>query len=228
MNKRCLQVLSLLPLLLAPACESVRTVYDENGHVVKDSEPGKEKDLQSYFDENFASTFTEKKNKAGVTETTSNKVSRFQKDLDAARHSDKRFNTYAFGDTKGNDARSVQFNGADKASFADKRFDGSFASNIDMNLRPAFMREGKGISREDSAFAGMGPGDRSPLEGEASDMAGRSYGTRASDFSTADRSGYIESRRDRYGQPKIIDYRQYYKKTIEETRTMLGRDKATP
>lgn len=218
---------ALLLLLLLPACESVRTVYDENGREVKESTPGQEKDLESYFNEEFASSFSEKKNKEGVPETTSSKVSRFQKDLDAARRSDKQFNTSAFGGLHGNDARSVSFDGANKSFDASKKYDGVFTSNIDTQLNPAFMKEGKGISRSESVFEGISSADRSPMEGEDAGISGRPYATRASDISTSDSSGYFESRRDRFGKPRIINYRQYYKKSIEETRTLLGRDKDT-
>lgn len=225
----CKALLALLAVLLPmlPACESVRTVYDENGREVKESAPGQEKDLESYFNEEFASSFSEKKNKEGVPETTSSKVSRFQKDLDAARRSDKQFNTTAFGGLRDNDARSVSFDGANKSFDASKKYDGAFTSNIDTQLRPAFMTEGKGIVRSESEYGGISSSDRSSLEGESSDMADRPYATRASDISPSDRSGYFESRRDRFGKPRIINYREYYKKSIEETRTLLGRDKGT-
>lgn len=216
-----------LALLLLQSCESVRTVYDENGHEVKESAPGQEKDLESYFNEEFASSFSEKKNKEGVPETTSSKVSRFQKDLDAARRSDERFHTTAFSGIHENDARTHSFDGADKSFDAHKPYEGTFSSNIDTRLRPAFMKEGKGLVRSESVYGGISPTDRSPMEGTVSDISGRPYATHASHISTSDRSGYFESRKERFGKPQIINYRQYYKKSIEETRTLLGRDKGT-
>ncbi len=217
----------LLALSLLQGCKSVRTVYDENGREVKESVPGQEKDLESYFNEEFASSFSEKKNKEGVPETTSAKVSRFQKDLDAARRSEKRFHTTAFSGIHDNDARAHSFDGSNKSFDANKAYEGTFSSNIDTQLRPAFMKEGKGLVRSESVYGGISPTDRSPMEGADAAISGRPYATHASNISTSDRSGYFESRKERFGKPHIINYRQYYKKSIEETRTLLGRDKGT-
>lgn len=217
-----MRTLPLLLLLLLPACESVRTVYDENGREVKESVPGQEKDLQAYLEDEFNSTFTEKKTKDGVPQAASHKVSRFQKQIDEARREDKSFVTGELGGLKRNDARSVIFDASSRSGDKEKRYSGLSSYPLSGDLHPAFMTETHGISRSDS-YAG---GDaRSDIRGESSQESGRIYSTHASDYTVTTSSGYIESRRNRREPPRIMDYRDYYRKSIQETRTMLGRDK---
>lgn len=214
--------LPLLLLLLLPACESVRTVYDENGREVKESTPGQEKDLQAYLEDEFSSTFTEKKTKDGVPQAASHKVSRFQKQIDEARREDKSFVTNQLGGLKRNDARSVIFDASSHTNDKEKRYKGLSSYPLSGDLRPDFMTETHGISHS-NIFAGSAA--RSDIREESSQEGGRIYSTHASDYTTSTSSGYIESRRNRREQPRIIDYRDYYRKSIQETRTMLGRDR---
>lgn len=216
----------LLPLLmgvLVVSCQSVRTVYDENGQVVKDDEPGGEKDLMSHFESQFNASFSESRTKDGVPQATSSKRSRFQKDIDEARRGDKEYITGAFGGVERKDSlRTISFSGADKDFAGGKSYTGLKTSPISRDLRPDFMNESHGISHSDSF---MDHSSRSQAEGAVADGAGRIYSTDASEYQTSQESGYIESRRTRTPEPRIMDYRDYYRKTIEETRTMLGRDK---
>lgn len=208
--------------MLLGACQSVRTVYDENGQEVKEDDSGGEKDLMSHFESQFNASFSESRTKDGVPQATSSKRSRFQKDIDAARRGDKEYITGAFATTERQDSlRSITFSGANQDFAGRKTYDGLQTSSISRDLRPDFMNESHGISHSDSF---MDHSSRSALEGAQATASGRVYSTDASEFQTDRQSGYIESRRNRTPEPRIMDYRDYYRKTIEETRTMLGRD----
>lgn len=215
----------LLCLLCLSGCETVRTVYDENGQEVQEKDQEGEKDLQSYFESQFESSFAEKKNKDGVPVSTSAKVSRYQKDLDQAQRMDQGFPTGSFGGVYANPARDVSFVGADKSLSKEKRYEGVYDSSLNEKLRPAFMDEGKGLVSTKDRFEGWDASMRSSLDGENSTYGGKSYSTHASGISTDEQNSYVEGRRNRFGKPRIMNYRDYYRKTIEETRTMLGRDK---
>lgn len=218
----CRTLLPLACCLLLGACQTVRTVYDENGQEVKDDDSGGEKDLMSHFESQFNASFSESRNKDGVPQATSSKRSRFQKDIDAARRGDKEYITGAFGGVERQDSlRSISFTGADRDFSGRKTYDGLKTSSISRDLRPDFMNDSHGISHSD---AYMDHSSRSAMEGAQANASGRVYSTDASEFQTSRQSGYIEGRRNRTPEPRIMDYRDYYRKTIEETRTMLGRD----
>lgn len=220
--RSCRWGLPWVAVMLLLGCQSVRTVYDENGQEVKDGAPGGEKDLMSHFESQFNASFSESRTKDGVPQATSTKRSRFQKDIDEARRDDKEYTTGAFGGLERQDSlRTISFAGADKDFAGGKSYDGLKTSPISRDLRPDFMNETHGISHTDSY---MDHSTRSQAEGAAADAAGRVFATDAADFQTTRESGYIESRRHRTPEPRIMDYRDYYRKTIEETRTMLGRD----
>ncbi len=205
------------------ACQTVRTVYDENGQEVKDEPPGGEKDLMSHFEAQFDASFSETRTKDGVPQATSTKRSSFQKEIDAARRGDKEYSTGAFGGLERQDSlRTITFGGAEKDFTGGKRYEGLKTSPISRDLRPDFMNASHGISHS-NAF--MDHSTRSASEGAVADTNGRIFSTDASEYRTDQESGYIESRRNRTPEPRIMDYRDYYRKTIEETRTMLGRDK---
>ena len=215
----------LLPVvccMLLGACQTVRTVYDENGQEVREDDSGGEKDLMSHFESQFNASFSETRNKDGVPQATSTKRSRFQKDIDEARRNDAEFVTGAFGGVERQDSlRSITFSGADQDFTGRKPYEGLKTSAISRDLRPDFMNESHGISHSDTY---MNHSQRSSADGVSTDMSGRVFSTDASEFQTSRQSGYIESRRNRTPEPRIMDYRDYYRKTIEETRTMLGRD----
>lgn len=213
----------LLSAAVLSACESVRTVYDENGQEVKDDAPGGEKDLMSHFEAQFDASFSEKRSKDGVPQATSNKVSRFQKDIDAARRDDKQFSTGAFGGTGRSNLRTITFGGTDKEFSASRKVYGDTGiSSVSRDLRPDFMNDSHGISHNDSF---MDHSSRSASEGLQASGTGLIFATSEGDVQTSQQSGYFESRRNKSPQPKIMNYRDYYRKTIQETRTMLGRDK---
>ena len=101
-----LRRLTLALLLCCTACTPVRTVYDEHGNVVKDDDDGGgEKDLMSTFEKRFDAAFSEQKTKDGVPQTTSSKVSPFQRELDDARRIDKPYATGSFDTGKHLDLR---------------------------------------------------------------------------------------------------------------------------
>lgn len=220
---KCKLALTALLVATLSSCESVRTVYDENGKVVEERDGARERSLNDYFEEEFDSNFTEKKNKDGVPEATSHKVSSYQKDIDAARRGDKEYatGTYNVGGTS--DYAGKRFSGSAERFEGNKRYDG-FAGDSPYNpdMRPAFMSESKGVAR--TAYTGHSSNDRYTAEGTHYDASGKIYATHDSGISTSDTSGYFESRKDKWGKPTIISSREYYKRTIEETRTMLGRD----
>lgn len=221
--KRHLAITALLLAALC-SCESVRTVYDENGKEVKEHQGARERSLNDYFEEEFDSNFTEKKNKDGVPQATSHKVSSYQKDIDAARRGDKEFATGAYQGGGGlSGYAGKRFDGSSTKFDNSKRFDGfSGDSQYSTDMRPAFMSESKGVARTD--YSGHSSADRYSSEGHAYDASGRIYATHNSGISTSDTSNYFESRKEKWGKPTIISNREYYKRTIEETRTMLGRD----
>lgn len=221
---RCRHYLLLILMgVFVVGCQSVRTVYDENGQEVKEDEPGGEKDLMSHFESQFNASFSESRTKDGVPQATSSKRSRFQKDIDEARRDDKEYITGAFGGVERKDSlRTITFSGADKDFAGGKGYEGLKSSPISRDLRPDFMNESHGISHSDSY---MDHSTRSQAEGTTAEASGRLFSTDASEYQTTRQSGYIESRRTRTPEPRIMDYRDYYRKTIEETRTMLGRDK---
>ncbi|MBE6418998.1 MAG: hypothetical protein E7031_02590 [Akkermansiaceae bacterium] len=217
--------LTLTALLLTAfcSCESVRTVYDENGKVVVERDGARERSLNDYFEEEFDANFTEQKNKDGVPQATSHKVSSYQKDIDAARRGDKEYATGSYNAGGTSSFAGREFSGSSERFDGNKRFDG-FSGNSQYNtdMRPAFMSESKGVAR--TAYNGHSAADRYSAEGANYDASGRIYATHDSGISTTDTSGYFESRKEKWGKPTIISSREYYKRTIDETRTMLGRD----
>ena len=216
-------LLSGIVLIALASCKSVRTVYDENGREVKQHEGARERSLNDYFEEEFDSGFSEQKNKDGVPEATSKKVSSFQKDIDAARRGDKEYATGTYNAGGTSSFSGKRFTGSDTKFDSSKRFEGfSGDSQYNTDLRPAFMSEGKGVAR--TPYTGHSSSDRYSAEGNTYDATGRIYATHDSTYSTSDTSGYFESRKDKWGKPTIISNREYYKRTIEETRSMLGRD----
>ncbi len=90
-------LLAALYACLLLSCETVRTVYDEGGNEVKQSEGATESDLFSAYEKRFDEAFSEKRNAQGVPESKSGRVSAFQKELDSARNTDSPYATKAFG-----------------------------------------------------------------------------------------------------------------------------------
>lgn len=213
----------LLCGVLLCACETVRTVYDENGNVVDTSSvPGGERDISERMEKEFNSSFAVKKTESGVPLSISNKVSSFQHDLDASSRSGKEFGTGAFAGGK-NSYQTTAFAGQDKFFSAKEAYTGGLGKRIDKDLHPAFADPTRGVYGTDDFFA---RGDmRTSLEGRRHAAGGRSYPAGESVYSRENTSGYVETRRDNTPPPRVITRDQYYRKTIEETRTMLGRDR---
>lgn len=209
-------------VLLCTSCETVRTVYDDNGNVVNpDADPGGEKDLSAHFEKEFASSFSEKKNDLGIPVASSNKVSRYQRDLDGSNRSG---NEYVTGSYAGADrqAQTMSFAGAGKTYDVSKAYSGDMARAVSKDLHPAFATASRGVYGSDDAYA---DNSRSAMEGAASLMNGKSYATTSSVYSRETTSGYVETRRDNTPPPRIMTRDQYYRKTVRETRALLGRDK---
>ena len=98
--------------MLLGACTPVRTVYDKYGEEVKESDGATQSDLNSRFEKEFESAFMEKKGKDGVPQTSSNRVSSFQKQLDESRKIQDEYHTKSYGAIRENDSRSVIYSGA--------------------------------------------------------------------------------------------------------------------
>ena len=217
----------LLPVLLLCACTPVRTVYDRDGQEVKESEGATQSDLNSRFEKEFESAFMEKKGQDGVPQTSSNRVSSFQKQLDESRKIQDEYHTKTYGAVRDNDMRSVIYSGAN----ADSRYSGDsdrrekerkMAYGSDM--RPDFMNPTHGISH--STRYGVDSSSRSSMDGVTGPAYRDSaYATSSSDYSTEDSNWYVEGRRDKTPQPTITNFRDYYRQSIKSTRALLGRDK---
>ncbi len=205
------------------SCETVRTVYDEGGNVVKpdESEGAKESDLFSAYEKRFDEAFSEKKNAQGVPEAKSRRVSAFQRELDSARDTDNPYATKSFGGMKESDLRSKGFSGT-KVYSGGKVYEGSRTqSSITRDMRPDFMNASRGIAHDEY----KGSLGRSASEGKQTDDDGRVYGTHASNYHTEQESGYFESRRDQTPAPPIYDHREKQTREIMNIRNILGRDK---
>lgn len=218
-------ILALAGLLFSAGCTPVRTVYDDQGNVVKDDAPGGEKDLMSTFEKRFDAAFSEKKTADGVPMTTSSKVSSFQRELDDARRIDKPFATGSFDTGKTLDLREDGFAGASKRFSSGKDgIEKTTNSMYSTDLRPDFMNESHGISRTQS-FTGADHDDRSSLEGLALDERSKTHHlTDYEPYSTQQSNDYVERRRHKTKQPTIIDYQEYYRRHKNSVRQLLGRD----
>lgn len=216
----------MLLLLMLCACESVRTVYDEFGNVVKEPEGGSgggEKDLAAHMEEKWNNSFSEKKNAQGIPQAVSNRVSSFQKELDSASGTDKEFMTKRYDGASTNDVYSMNFAGADKRYGVKEAYTGGMGERIERELHPAFAGASKGIYSTGDSYSGSS--SRYGREGENSAANGNRYLTNESYYNREMESGYFESRRESMPEPRVMSRGEYYQKSIEETRTMLGRDK---
>lgn len=205
MNKTLL----LLPLLLC-ACQSVRTVYDENGNVVEDRDGANFTDLQSHLEKGWDNSFSETKGAEGVPTAQSHKVSSFQKELDASKRMDKEYSTSVFGDSnKSSDLRGKVASGIRDSQYADAKssYDVTKNAPYGTDMRPDFMNETHGISHS-SRYADAET--RSPLADTAPlGIRDRIYSTNADVYSRDEVDNYVEYRRNKTEQPTIIDFRDY-------------------
>ena len=217
---------SALAVLALASCESVRTVYDENGKVVKETNGARERSLNDYFEEEFDSRFSEKKNKDGVPEAASAKVSRYQKDIDAARRNDKSYATGTYNPGGTSDYAGKKYSDTRNSDVRDTRYDGTHSNTtFSRDTRPDFMNDSRGLSATDNPYRGSHADTRNASEGVAHNARDTRYRTPEGNISTSETNSYVEGRREKWGKPSIISSREYYRRTIEDTRTMLGRDK---
>lgn len=219
--------LSILPLLILCACEPVRTVYDSNGQEVEESEGATISDLNSRFEKEFQSSFMEKKTESGVPQTSSGKVSSFQKYLDDSRRLNKDYTTRSYGDASRNDLRSSTYADADTRYARDnERYDKEAKVAYSTDMRPDFMNDSRGISHS-SRYSGADDSHRSAMDGLAAPgYRGHEYDVTAdAGYAHGDTDHYVEGRRDKTPAPTITNYRDYYRKTIQDTRALLNREK---
>lgn len=221
---RAVRAIVLVGVLLLSSCGNIRTVYDEFGNVVpQDSEPGGEKDITSHMEAKFNAAFSEQRNEQGVPQTTSNRVSSFQKELDKARRTDDEFATGEFASAGSSDFYTMSFSGAGKEFNVKESYTGGRGDRIERELHPAFATDSKGIYAVGDSF--LGSSARSAAEGEGNLAADRTFFTPESSYTRDTQSGYFETRRDMTPPPPVMTRDEYYRKSIDETRTILGRDK---
>lgn len=206
------------------ACESQRTVYDEFGNEVKEPSGGGggEKDLTTHMEEKWNASFGEQKTASGVPQSVSNRVSSFQSKLDDAGRANKEYLTKSYDGADRDSFYTMQFSGADKKYGLKEAYSGGMGERIEKELHPAFATESKGIYATSDSYAGN---SRYGREGTRSADSGKSYYTRESYYTRDTESGYIESRRDYTPPPRVMTRDEYYGKTVQDTRMMLGRDK---
>lgn len=224
MQQRIAPFALLALLLCGGACTPVRTIYDEQGNVVTNDAPGGEKDLVSAYEKKFNESFSVTKTKDGVPQTTSSKVSRFQKELDNARKTDTTFSTGSFDTGKRLDLRSQGADGLSKRFYSGKDdIEKPVNSMYSTDLRPDFMNETKGLGL-DRRY--MTPSNsRSHMEGIVSHDSGTSHNLDDTvPYQTSESSTYVETRRNKRGEPTIIPFREYQKQQIFKLRDLLGRD----
>ena len=212
----------VLSLVLLCACKSVRTVYDESGNVIHEREPGIEKDFSAHLEEQFDKSVTAKKNDQGIMQSYSDKVSRYQRDLDGSKRLDQSFITKEYAGARDSVLGNVSFGGKDKKYNVTEAYPCNMGSAIEKDLHPDFAKANRGVYATEDSF--IGAGTKSVDQGVESIDNGKSYSTHASVYTRDTSSGYVESRRDRTPKPRIITRDDYYRKTIEQTRMMLGRE----
>ncbi len=217
-------MLALSAILACASCTPVRTIYDDQGNIVKD-EPGGEKDLVSTFEKRFNDSFSEHKTQDGVPQTTSSKVSSFQRQLDDARRIDKPFATGDFDTGKTLDLRSDGFAGAAKRFDSGKDgIERTANSMYSTDLRPDFMNDSHGISHS-NRYQGADKDSRSTMEGMAlNDRSKSHYLSDSIPYSTNQSNHYVEGRRNKTEQPTIMNYQEYYRQHRNSVRQLLGRD----
>lgn len=211
-------------ILLLSACESVRTVYDEYGEVVdtEAADSGSEGDFSARLEKQFSSAFSEKKNDKGVPQAISNRVSPYQKDLDASGRMDKEYSTGSYSGSK-DEVYTVSFSDGKKMFSTSDAYSGAMGKSIDRDLHPDFATATRGVyGSEDSYIGGT---TEAYQNGVRNTMGSRKYVTGESHYSRETPNGYVETRRNNTPPPRVITRDQYYRKTIEETRSLLGRDK---
>ncbi len=213
----------LLCLACLASCESVRTVYDEGGNVVKEDEGegARESDLFAAYEKRFDESFSEKKNAQGVPEAKSRRVSAFQRELDSARDADTPYATKQFGNLKESSLKDSRYGGT-RIYSGGKVYEGSSTqSAITRDMRPDFMNANRGIAHESY----QGDLSRSSSEGIYTDAMQGTYSTNASSYRREQESGYFESLRDQTPAPPIYDHREQQTREIMNIRNILGRDK---
>lgn len=216
--------LQILPcIILLSACETVRTVYDEAGNVVEEEESsGGEKDLYEHMNKQFNSTFSTKKNESGIPVTTSNKVSSFQRKIDESGRLDKEYSTKEYAEGR-EEYSTMRFSDRGKVFSTKEAYSGEFGKRLEKDMHPDFAKPSRGLYSTDAAYA---DGQlSSPLQGMKNRARDERYATKESSYSRDTTSGYVETRRDRTPPPRVYTRDEYYGKSIEDTRSLLGRDK---
>lgn len=212
----------LLAGLCMVACKSERTVYDEYGQVVAQKPAhGRERDFADYMEEKFNSSFSEKKNDQGVPQAVSNRVSSFQSKLNDSKRIDKEYVTSSYAGAGDSALSGKSYAESDKSYGANRRYVGS-DKRLDRDLNPAFATDSKGIYGRDDIYAGAA--EQAAISGKKSTMEGSYYTKESPYFSRSSESGYIETRKDRTPPPPVYSSDEYMGRTIEETRTLIGRD----
>ncbi len=208
----------LLTMLCFASCETQRHYFDGEGNEIA---PPDDSPKSSSLEERFTSTFTMKKNEEGVPVATSNKVSAFQSKLQSARTDES--SSFERKDYEG----VREFEGAGlRDAWGEKRVDrrefaGQDKEAYSREMQPDFLKNGSGIiSRRDADYSAS----RSEYEGDFREMDRFSDEGKTGQYAQGDRSQYFDERQQNTPEIKVVSRDEYLRMTIEESRTMMGRD----
>ena len=221
-----LKLLSIFLLVGLTSCQTERTVYDEFGRVVPQDKKksGGERSFESYLEENYDRNVQEKKTESGVPQTYSTKVSSFQSKLDDSKRLDKTYLTGEYGGAGKESSARKEYAGSGTSAYADHRYAGEAREKrIDRELHPAFASGSRGIYATEDEYVGRK--DVPAISGKESGMGGEFPTEETAVFSRNERSGYFETRAENTPPPPIYSRDEYYSKTIQDVRSLLGRDK---
>ena len=223
---RRLFILLLTALLCGVGCTPIRTVYDAQGNEIKqDDSPGGEKDLMTTFEKRFEESFKVTKTKDGVPQTTSNKVSSFQRYLDASRRDETTFETGSFDTGKTLNLKDKNFGDSSRRVLTGKDgIEKKTNSMFSTDLRPDFMNESRGLSYTRRYLTPSESASR--LQGDMARDSGQPFylGESTTAYQTDKESSYIETRRNKREAPTIIPYREYYRKNRMKGTDLLQRE----
>lgn len=188
-------------MILCSSCASERTIVSH-----KSSE-------EEAFNERFFGGFTMVKDKDGTVSTTATKRSSFEKGEEISRGTDLDKESYL---TKKYDKSS--YDGASKP-YETTTWDGkrSYAGAVET---PDFMKKQSNISTQ--RWEGK---NKSYAVAKTNDQE-RHYQDQNKILAT-DSNEQVNEARKTYVQPEYMNSRSYMKKTLEQTKEMLGRHKLT-
>lgn len=174
--------------------------------------------LEEHFLGNYDRSAHTVKGKDGVPQTVIDKSSSFQ---------GKQYNMGGspFALTEADEEKKAVnrriFDASDKR-FKKKAWGGSRSNNqFSKDLQPDFMKEGKGVAREEWSGSGK------KINRKSADEGNLAYDPGGENIDTSKRDGIIEEGIERGRRTsekiKIVPYRAQQKRTVEDVRELLGR-----